>query len=117
MYFLGVKLKEKHENADSLLSLSPRRLVSLRVKSEPCAVTDRLSGRLSASPVSRLSSPQTFFWPLRTLVPFGALVNAILHHLTWLIPTSFSGFNSDTPPAGDLIDPPSLRLRLVLVFA
>lgn len=61
-----------------------------------------LFGCLSASPVSRLSSPKTFFWPLRTLVPFGALVNAILHPLTWLVRTSFSGFNSDTPPSGDL---------------
>ena len=79
-----------------------------------------LFGCLSASPVSRLSSPQTFFWPLRTLVPFGALVNAILHPLTWLVPTSFSGFNSDTPPPGDLTWFPGPEVEedqdLLLVF-
>ena len=109
VYFLGVKSEESHEHANSLSSLlSP-------VSSSSCgwSLSSALSRTgslwlslcftsLSASPVSRLSSPQTFFWPLRTLVPFGALVNAILHPLTWLVRTSFSGFNSDTPPSGDL---------------
>lgn len=104
MYFLGVKLEENVKmpvySCHSPLCLP----IFLRVKSELFVVTHRFSlvVFLFTSPILLLSSPQTYFWPLRTSVHFEAFVNALLHPLTWLIPTSFSGFNSDTSPSGGL---------------
>lgn len=99
----GSTVGGKHESVNLLLSLSSMFPIFFRMKPELFVVIYKvLFGPLSVS-----FSLTSFFSPnppltSKILVHFGAFVNAILHPLTWLIPTSSSGFNSDIPSSGGL---------------
>lgn len=99
MHFLGIKFEENMKvPIDSCHSLQCLP-ICFWMKSELFVVTCKaLFGPLLILCMGRiLASPQTYLWPLRTLIHSGAFVNAVLHPLT-----SFSGSSSETPSLGGL---------------